>query len=190
MERVMARSMKVDAHRLMSRKLEDAVLSLGSFAVRLSEMDSQLRAIADEFRELESSGKFLSDDDYLSVTHAVRLSGRTSQFFRALREKGGGPEYLEHFPSGAVYYKRESLLSWIDGLCPPSKSPPLDEGAVEVVDSFSPRVSRCLLNSGLESISSLSGYSRLDLLEIKGLGSKGVSEIERVLARRGLSLKR
>lgn len=60
----------------------------------------------------------------------------------------------------------------------------IDEGKVKIEEAgFSPRTTNALLNSGIKTIAGLKRLTPLKIEEIKGLGKKGITEVNEVLSR-------
>ncbi|MDE2188746.1 MAG: DNA-directed RNA polymerase subunit alpha, partial [Patescibacteria group bacterium] len=54
---------------------------------------------------------------------------------------------------------------------------------------LSPRTVKALSNANIRTIGGLARKKEVDILDIDGLGSKGIQEIKKVLAQYGISLK-
>lgn len=85
------------------------------------------------------------------------------------------PDLTEHIKPGTS----EELIDEIDD---DSETDASLDGKTKIEDSvFSQRTTNALLNSGIKTIAGLKRLSPLKLEEIKGLGKKGIDEINQVL---------
>jgi len=54
---------------------------------------------------------------------------------------------------------------------------------------LSPRTVKALMNGNIRTVGGLARKKEIDILDVDGLGSKGIQEIKKVLANYGITLK-
>ena len=54
---------------------------------------------------------------------------------------------------------------------------------------FSPRTAKALTSANIRTIGGLARKKEVDILDVEGLGSKGIQEIKKVLSQYGITLK-
>jgi len=86
--------------------------------------------------------------------------------------------------------EEESMESIADEARPDSSDSPDDPAKVKIDDlNFSVRTHKALSTAGIRTIAGLSKKKEEDLMEINGLGEKGLEEIKSALEHYGLSLR-
>lgn len=90
----------------------------------------------------------------------------------------------------AVEEKVEESVA-IDGKGGEAKAPVDVEFLKTRIDDIglSPRTAKALTNANVRTVGGLARKKEIDILDIDGLGSKGIQEIKKVLAQYGISLK-